>query len=338
VEREQCDHLLAIARQSNLLRSCQRRRSWAVSKLDTPHLHGSHRFPAFLPDGKHFLFFVQGTIEGGNVLVGSLDPYEPMRGVTDADSGVIFAPPDHILFVRQGALRAQRFDVKALKTTGEAISIAEHIQGSSSLNFANVSASANGMLSYVVGGSATLSTLTFYDSHGKELSSVGEPREQMDPRIAPDGHAVLSALPDNSGATDIWLNDLRRNVSTRLTFSPANEFAPVWSPDSRSIAFTSFDHRPGDILIKHVDESGPGEPVVVDQRRKIVADWSRDGNYIIYHALTPGFEWDIEAYSLRDHKVIPLVHTAVSESLARSRPMDDGLPTCLSNLESQRSM
>ncbi|MDQ6801977.1 MAG: serine/threonine-protein kinase, partial [Acidobacteriota bacterium] len=286
-----------------------------VSKLDVAHSHGSHRFPAFLPDGQHFLCFVQGAFEGGNVLVGSLDPNEPMHGVLTADAGVVFAAPDHVLFVRQGALRAQKFDTRTLRTVGEAVPIAEHIQMSSSLNFANVSASQNGMITYVVGGSATLSEFTFFDTHGKKLGTIGPPSEQLDPRIAPDGHAIVYSRSDNTGSTDVWLYDLRRNVSTRLTSSPANEFGAQWSPDSQSIAYTTFDRRPGDIFVKRVDDNAPGQPIVADPRRKVVSDWSRDGNYVIYHALVPGSEWDIDAYSMRDRKSIPLVHGAASEML-----------------------
>jgi Tol biopolymer transport system component len=190
------------------------------------------------------------------------------------------------------------------------------------------------LLSYVTGGTATASTLTFFDIHGKKLGSVDEPREQLDPRIAPDGHAVVSSRPDNTGATDIWLHDLRRNVSTRLTSSPANELAPQWSEDSRSIAYTSFDRSPGDIFVKRIDESGPGVRVVSDMRRKIVTDWSRDGNYIIYNVLTSGSEWDIEAYSLRDHKVIPLVHTIYAETLGHISP--DGRWLAYMSLETGR--
>jgi Tol biopolymer transport system component len=204
---------------------------------------------------------------------------------------------------------------------------------SSTLNFANVSASSNGMLTYVVGGSATLSNFTFLDIHGKNLGIVGPPSEQLDPRIAPDGHAIVYSLSDSTGGTDIWLRDLRRNVSTRLVSSPA--FTGVWSPDSQSIAFTTFDHRPGDIFIKRVDENGPGHPIVADHRLKVASDWSRDGNYLIYHAQTPGFDWDIEAYSFRDHKIIPLVQSPYHDSLGQLSP--DGRWLAYISLESGKS-
>ena len=305
-----------------------------VTRVDYTANQASPRFPAFLPDGKHFLFFVQGALDR-NILLASLDPSEPVLPILLADAGVVFAPPDHVLFVREGALRVQRFDPKTLKTVGDSIPIAEHVQVSGTLNFANLSASTTDRLTYVVAGSATMSNLTFFDRHGKELHTVGQPAEQLDPRVAPDGHAVVSVRADSNGATDIWLYDLRRDVATRLTFSPANEIGPAWSPDSRSIAFSSFEHRPGDIFVKRVDASGPGELLYADRRRKIVTDWSRDGNYIVYNALTPGTEWDVEAYSLRDRKVIPLVHTQHSEMLGHISP--DGRWLAYQSMESGRS-
>ena len=127
------------------------------------------------------------------------------------------------------------------------------------MNFANFSASANA-LAYVNGPSATLSLLAFFDAAGKQLGTIGEPAEQLDPRIAPDGHAVVCARTGPNGSTDIWAIDLRRKVSTRLTFSPANELAPVWSPDSKAILYTGFEKRPGDLFVKRVEGTGPGDP------------------------------------------------------------------------------
>jgi serine/threonine protein kinase len=302
-----------------------------ASTLDVGASQGSHRFPYFLPDGKHFLLFAQG-VTNGNVVIGSLDPREPLRPVGTADAAATFAPPDHLLFVREGSLRVQRFDPKTMQTIGEAVPIAERVQMSGSLNFANVSVSTNGLLSYVVGSSATLSNFTFFDKAGKEISTVGQPAEQLDPRISPDGRAVLGSRAGSKGIINIWHYDLRRSVTTRMTFAAANEFAPVWSPDGKSFAFVSFDQRPGDIFVKRVDASGPGEPLYADRRRKVPSDWSRDGNYVIYFAQTPGREWDIEAYSIRDHKVIPLVHTPRAESLGHLSP--DGRWLAYQSLES----
>ena len=281
-----------------------------ITELNIDRGDTSHRFPVFLPDGRHFLFFVQGPSEA-NILVGSTDSKET-RSVTAAQA-VIFAPPNYILFVRDGALRAQHFDLKTFSITGESVAIAQHVQLSGSLNFANVAVSTNGTLTYVSGGSATLSTLTFVDGSGKEVGTLGPRSEQLDVAIAPDGHAAALSRYDVVGTSDIWVYELRRDIQTRQTFSPANEFAPVWSPDNKTIVFTGFEKRPGDLFVKRVDASGPGDLLYADRRRKVATCWSADGNYVIYHALTPGSQWDIEAYSLRDRKVIPLVKTPATE-------------------------
>ena len=290
-----------------------------VTQLNISRGDTSHRFPTFLPDGHHFLAFVQGATEGGNILLGSTDSKET-RLLTTADGGVVFTPPNLILSVRDRVLRAQKINLKTFALEGEAVTIAEGVQVSTSINFVNVSASANGILSFTTGGSATLTTLTFYDANGKETGTVGPSSDQLDPRIAPDGHAVLVSLNGSTGTGDIWAYDLRRNVPSRLTFSPANDWAPVWSPDSKSFVYSSFDHCPGDLFLKRVEGSGDGELLYADKRRKFASDWTRDGKYIIYHALTPGTAWDIEAYSIADHKVIPLVKSAAIEMFGHVSP------------------
>jgi serine/threonine protein kinase len=283
-----------------------------VTTLNEDRGDTSHRFPVFLPDGRHFLFFIQGASEF-NVAVGSLDSKDT-HTVATAEAGIVFVPPDWVLLLREGVLRVQRIDLKTFHLTGEAVPLAEGLQSSGSLNFVNVSASTNGVLTFARGSSATASTLTFFDRAGKDLGTVGNaPAEQVDVAVAPDEHAVAVARYGTSASADIWVADLHRNIQTRQTFSPANEFAPVWSPDSGSIVFSSFDKSPGDLWIKYVDSSGPGQVFFADRRRKVATSWSPDGNYVIFHVLTPGMDWDIEAYSIRDRRVIPLVKTPATE-------------------------
>jgi serine/threonine protein kinase len=290
-----------------------------VTRFETSRGDTSHRFPILLPDQKHFLCYIQGASEGGNVLLGAIGE-TTSRIVMNSDSSVVFAPPDVILFTRDGALRAQRMDLQTFRMIGEPVMVAEGVQNSSTLNFTNVSASQTGLLAYVSGKSATVSTLTYFDASGKEGGVIGQPADQLDPRIAPDGHMIVAVRNVPGGSGDIWAIDPRRNVETRLTFSTSNEFAPTWSPDSKSIAYASFERRPGDLFVKRVEESGPGVPVVADARRKIPSDWSRDGKFILYHALSATTLWDVEVYSFQDRKMIPLVHTPAAETLATFSP------------------
>ena len=288
------------------------------------------RFPVVLPDGDHFLFFVQGGSQA-NVLLGSFES-KSTRPITTAQAGVAFAPPDFLLFVRDGVLRAQHLDLKAFKLVGEPVSVAEGVKASSSMNFANVSVSTNGLLTYVTAEPATGSTLEFFDRTGKDLGTVGPPSEQLDAAVAPDGHAVANSRYERGGTPDVWVYDFRRGIDTRETFGGA--WAPVWAPDSRTIVFGSFNKRPGGLFTKRVDASGPGELLFMDARSKIPTSWSPDGNYVIFNAMTPGSNWDIEAWSIRDHKVIPLVKTTALQMNGQLSP--DGRWLAYSSTESGR--
>ena len=287
-----------------------------VSSLDVAHGETSHRFPAFLPDGRHFLAFVQGLPETNNILLGSIDSKE-RRLILRADSGVVFAPPDLVLFLRNGTLRAQRMDMKRFEMIGESVPIAEGVQASSTLSYGAISASNRGSIAYAHGAGSTLSTMKFFDAHGTELGTVGQPSDQLDPRLAPDGHAVAASRFDSGGTGHIWFYDLRRNIETLVTTT--SSWTPVWSPDSKAIVYTSFAGSPGDLFIRRVDGT-TSELLLADKRRKLASDWSADGRYLIYHVLAPERYWDIEAYSFADKKVFPVVQGAAAENNGHVSP------------------
>ena len=95
-----------------------------ATKVIAPHL--GHRYPQFLPDGQHFLFFAFGPPESQGVYVGSLDSTTTTR-VIDAESAPLFAPPDYVLFARQGAVLAQRIDLDSLQAVGNAFPVARQV-------------------------------------------------------------------------------------------------------------------------------------------------------------------------------------------------------------------
>ena len=290
-----------------------------VTQLDGARGDSSHRYPAILADGRHFIAFVQGSNEGGNLLLASLDSKET-KIVGTADAGVVFAPPDSVLIVRDRVLRAQRINPRTSAFEGEAFPIAEGVQASGTYNYANVSASRTGVITYVTGASATRADFVVIDQTGKKISTIGEPGDKLDPRVSPDGFTILSSVDNAGGNADIWAYDVRRNVSTQLTFAAGNEFGPVFSPDGKSMVYTSFEHRPGDLFLKRIDGSGAGEVLYGDKRRKVPSDWTRDGKYIVFNVVNPKTVWDIEAYSVLDHKTFPVVASADSDMQGHVSP------------------
>jgi TIR domain/WD40-like Beta Propeller Repeat len=185
-----------------------------------------HRFPLFLPGGHRFLFLsITGTAPG--IYLGSLDGGAPIRVTTD-QSRFAFLPSGWMLWIRSGALMAQRLDVDKAILTGEPVTLADNVDA--------VSAGSTGLLAYR-NISVRQRQLTWVDRSGKTLGVVGDPDETLlAPRVAPDGRRVAVSRV-NQGNDDIWLLDGAR--ASRMTFDPAADEFPAWSRDGSRIAFTS---------------------------------------------------------------------------------------------------
>ena len=141
----------------------------SATTLDRGRQEGSHRRPAFLPDGRRFTYLAQ---PGNTIYVGSLDSPDVTR-LLNADSGAVYSA-GHLLFVRQGTLFAQMFDANQLRLSGDAIPIADPIAGTPAAGSSAFAVSENGVLMYVTGsGVVNVSQLTWFDRSGKSLGSVG---------------------------------------------------------------------------------------------------------------------------------------------------------------------
>ena len=142
-----------------------------VTRVAPPHTN--HRFPQFLPDDRHFLFFARGTPESQGVYLGSLDSTESRR-LFAADSAAVFAPPDYALFARQGILLAQRLNLETLEPVGDPSPVAGRVgQNRNFVGTVAVSASAAGPIAYQTEGRAR--QLIWVNRSGQQVSTVGPP-------------------------------------------------------------------------------------------------------------------------------------------------------------------
>jgi serine/threonine protein kinase/Tol biopolymer transport system component len=254
----------------------------------TPLPAGEGRMPWFLPDGRHFLYQTlpgRADDQNGNgnlaIRVGSLDGGES-KVVMEAGSNALYAQ-GYLLFLRNATLMAQPFDAKRLATTAEAVPIAEQIQ--TVLNSGTVgvfSASETGMLAYHTGAGAGGLLLTWFDRNGKPGAALGEPANIIGFQFAPDRKSLAAAIQDPSN-TDIWIYDVSRGLRTRFTFDPAIDNNPVWSPDGRSIVFTSGRKGHFDLYRKSSNGSGAEELLYADNHEKTPTSWSPDGKFLLYY-------------------------------------------------------
>ena len=164
--------------------------------------------------------------------------------------------------------------------------------------------------------------LTWFDRAGKQLSLVGSAAADTSMRLSPDEKQLaVSRLDVQAGSTDIWLIDLTRNVPSRFTFDPANENSPVWSPDRNRILFAS--NRSGSNNVYQRLASGTGNDEVLFNSAEPAGpvDWSPDGSFILYGAVSPKTVADLWILPLSgDQKPTPYIQTDFTESQGRFSP------------------
>jgi Tol biopolymer transport system component len=253
-----------------------------ATALDTAYGENWHGNPAFLPDGRHFVFVAHNLdLEKTSVMLGSLDTKQ-VRRLFRADSSAVFAEPGYLVFGRDGALFAWRFDPRSLQLRGEPVPVAEHVRCLREDNFVSASAADHRLAFLTWLGRRRL---VFVDRKGRELTSLGEVGGYTDVRISPDGRRVAVALRDASHGQnqDVWVLDGSRGTGSRLTSEPNEEFNPAWSPDGERLVYVS--DRVGSFDLFERPAGGGDEKVLVrSDRDKVLPTVSPDGGHLLVAA------------------------------------------------------
>jgi eukaryotic-like serine/threonine-protein kinase len=286
-----------------------------LTELDVANGEITHRDPAFLPDGRHFLFFVQGTEGRQGIYLGSVDSKDRSLLLAGTSSGV-YAPPGYLLFVREGTLMAQRFDPDNFMLAGDVSPVAEAV-GLYNVSTGTFSVSEKGVLAHSVGYAADQRQLAWFDRSGKLVERIGSTAPIFDVVLSTDQKRAAVQWQNN----DIWVVDLvRGGIPSRLTFGPTVEDWPVWSPDGQ-VLFNSTIGGAGDLYSKA--SSGAGQEVLVlkSAAPKRPTDWSHDGRFIVYDTDDPKTRADIWVLPLSgDKKPQPILRTPFSEQHGRLSP------------------
>jgi Tol biopolymer transport system component/tRNA A-37 threonylcarbamoyl transferase component Bud32 len=266
-----------------------------VTALDAERKEDSHRHPWFLPDGRHFLYLarVSGGSPDNAVVVGSLDGGGG-RVLLRSSAAAEYAS-GHLLFFRDGTLMAQPFDPDGLELTGEAVPIAESVRlVASGTALATFSASQDGVLAYEPAGPVAMRRLVWRDRSGKELGTAGDPGSYFDVRLSPDGTLALVTQSENPGGNaDVWIYELARNLKTRLTFDPADEWGGAWSPDGASVFFASNRDRSYDLFRAAVGASSPEKALLSSAESKFPTSVSPDGRLLAFTRNDPDTAMDV---------------------------------------------
>ena len=255
----------------------------AVTRLETGQ--ASHRFPQFLPDGRHFIYFVQGGPDQG-VYAGSLDGGSSKR-LANADGAAVVSPSGFLFFARQTTLLAQPFDFKRQELSGNPFTVAERVAFDAATNAAGFSATL-GVVTYRTVSASGARQLMWLDRSGKSLGAVGaaDMAALTDVELSPDGKRVAVFRAVN-GNTDVWLIDAARGVPTRFTFDAAIDQRPVWSADGSHVVFTSNRNGIYNLYWKMSSGAGADELLLESDQSKAPTDWSSDGRFLLFRSNDP---------------------------------------------------
>ncbi len=258
----------------------------AVTQLEPAHM--SHRFPQFLRDGEHFIFFAAGQKPG--VYLGSLQGGNA-RQIVSTDLAGVITPTGYLLYLHEGAVFAQRFDEKKLELVGAPEPIAEQIAVDSGAFVGAMTAAADSVAYRPAG--AGRRQLNWFDRTGKIVESVGAPDAGVltGAEISPDGRRVAVNRMLN-GNLDVWLVELSKGALTRLTFEAPLDAWPHWTADGSHIVFSSNVKGTYNIYEK-APGGGPDRIVLETAQAKIPLDVSPDGRTVLFASLDPqsGFDF-----------------------------------------------
>jgi eukaryotic-like serine/threonine-protein kinase len=265
-----------------------------VTKLDTRRRESLHSSPAWLADGERFLYLVRTIADEMNEIhAGSLDgKVKKLVARADALVGIYRR---HVLFVRNGAIYAQRFDDGRLVLTGEPHRIVDDVAYYESAAATPAGVADDGALVYPPSSNEIARyQLAWYDDQGHVLQKVLEDTSISFVRVSPDETKLaMSKYDPRKGATNIHVHDVARGVSNQLTSGLADATQAVWSPDGSRVFYSSDRDGLYDIYVQSDDGAAPAQPVWKGVQDKWVTDISPDGSVLLVCLYSPKTERDL---------------------------------------------
>jgi Tol biopolymer transport system component len=297
-----------------------------VTTVDDTRGERNHIAPVFLPDGRHFLFYVVNDDPAKNgVYLASLEGGESRQplSIDSRTFGVALNPaPTNegwLVFTRQGALLAQPFDFRRNQLLGERVPLAGQARVDA-FGRTRLSVAANGTLVFIEGSANE--QLVWLDRTGKRLGIAGQPGLFLGPVISPDEQRLVTEKRDPQTLnSDLYVWDLGRGTETRFTFDPANDAAPVWSPDGSRIAWCSNREGVANLYQKAASGAGQDELLLKSAYTKFPFAWSPDGKFLLYRETNPQTNADFWVLPMEgERKPWPWLNTPFAEAWGQFAP------------------
>ena len=249
----------------------------------------SQMWVQFLPDGKHFTYLARTSLTSADpsakVYAQSLDGGPPT--VLLASQSRAIAVPDYLLFAQDQNLFAQRMNWGALRQIGKPLLVTHNVAASPAyLGTSEFTASQNGVLIYGTAQGSSFDQFNWYARDGTVTGSIDPIIDFQQFTLSPDGKYLALNSFHQHATGSLWLVDLATNTTTPLTVDPHAQSDPVWSPDSRYVAFDLLPNggiNPPFLVQKIAVATQQAQPVYGDNEPHWVEDWSSDGRFLLTH-------------------------------------------------------
>jgi Tol biopolymer transport system component len=261
------------------------------------------RWPQLLPGEKRLLLWARSTdpnVEG--IYVMSLDnPSQPQRLRGAVGNGVYAS--NHLLYVQDGVLVAERFDSDTLRLSGEILPLGLPVSGSST-RYSAVSVSTTGVLATWAAGEASSELVWFSRRTGQPIGKIGSPARYVDFQLSPEGDRLVFARVDpGENTSDLWHFDLVRQIPTPLTSNPDTDATPVWAASGKRLIFRS--NRNGRVheIFERPAHAGADDTMLHSTGGGTYpTDWSRDENLVLYHESHRETGYDLSLFDFATRK------------------------------------
>ncbi len=288
--------------------------------------HDTHRWPLFLPDGNHFLFWAGNfgnskDDRSSGIYVGSLDGKERSlvqlcRSSFGYDSHNLFYADD------QRQLVSVPFDVSAAKVSGRTTAIANAVGFQPSTYWAALAVSGNGTVIYNTGVGAALSVLTWMDRSGKELGRIGDPAILANPTLSPDDSRVAVDITDlKSSNVDVWLESTKGAGNSRFTFDPVEEVVGVWSRDGNTLTYRANFTDGVTVFSKRASGLERERPLLQGQVKNDIVpnSWSADDKQVLCTNQDPS-HWYLVTLAAGGGTPVPLLSAKGNQTNGQISP------------------
>jgi len=268
-----------------------------ATSLNSDAAETHHLYPSFLPDGRHYIFYVAGKQRG--LYVGEIgsttrtflfDPDPSLPAGAAATPG-LYAPSGHLLYVRDRVLMARAFDASSRSLQGEAFKLADAVDYTPP-----------GQAAFAISGSVlvyrprqhlALGSLMWMDRNGEGVSEIAASAAAFRQlSLSQDSRKAVVERRDAQGLSSVWTIDLESGATVRV---PGEYWsgAPVLSPDSSVLAYSVATDSPPNIVVRRNGGTAPEQRITKSSEIQYPAGFTRDARTLLFRAFSNDTGWDL---------------------------------------------